>query len=74
MRTELLRKLRSHLDQHPFGFPVTEKELELKMLDRLFTTEEARLALIMTGSGETAETIAGRAGNKREDEAAAGQN
>lgn len=62
MRIELLRKLRNHLNQHPWGFPVTEKELELKMLDLLFTDEEAELALVMTARSETAEEIAGRAG------------
>lgn len=61
MRIELLRKLRGHLAQHPLGFPITEKELELKMLDQLFTNAEAELALIMTARSETAEEIAKRA-------------
>ena len=62
MHLEILRKLRSHLEQHPWSFPATDDELELKVLDHLFTDDQAALAMVMTAKGESAEDIAKRYG------------
>jgi Fe-S-cluster-containing hydrogenase component 2 len=62
-------KLREHLDSLPAGFPATEDGLELRILRRLFSAEEAELALHVNLKLETAEAVAPRAGLS-EDEAA----
>ena len=43
MKTEVYEKLRNHYHKHPMGFPVTESGVELKILERLFSEEEAEL-------------------------------
>jgi len=45
MPKEVYKKLRSHLHKHPLGFPETESEVELKLkiLERLFSEEEAEM-------------------------------
>ncbi len=55
-------KLARHLDGLPGGYPPTESGAELRMLKRLFTPDEADLALHLTLEREEAQTIAGRAG------------
>jgi Pyruvate/2-oxoacid:ferredoxin oxidoreductase delta subunit len=62
--------LRDHLDSLPGGFPPTEDGVELRILKRLFTPEEARLALHLTLKLEPAAAVARRA---HMDEAATGQ-
>ena len=37
--------LRDFLDRYPLGFPKTESGVEIEILKRLFTEEEARLAV-----------------------------
>src|SRR4030042_3414562 len=44
----IYRKLAKHLDDMPGGFPSTESGVELRILRRLFTREEAALALSLT--------------------------
>ncbi len=46
MNKEVYRNLRGHLHKHPLGFPETESEVELKILQRLFSEEEAVLVCI----------------------------
>jgi NAD-dependent dihydropyrimidine dehydrogenase PreA subunit len=41
--TDVYEKLRAHLDNMATGFPETESKIELKLLKRLFTEEEADL-------------------------------
>ena len=38
-------RLREHLDNLPVGFPKTESGVELRILKRLFTEEEAEMAM-----------------------------
>ena len=45
---DIYRKLAQHLDDMPGGFPSTESGVELRILRRLFTPEEATLALSLT--------------------------
>lgn len=59
-------KLREHLDTLPGGFPATESGVEMRILKRLFTEEEAGLALHLRPKLEPASVIAERAGMKEE--------
>jgi len=52
------RALADRLDQIPNGFPRTESGIELKLLAKLFTTEEAYLASIMNLEHQTIRVIA----------------
>lgn len=45
---DIYKKLAKHLDDMPGGFPATESGVELRILRRLFTPEEAELALALT--------------------------
>lgn len=60
-------RLREFLDQFPLGFPATPSGVELRILERLFTVEEAQTAVLLTPFGEEAEQIAARAGVPPED-------
>jgi Na+-translocating ferredoxin:NAD+ oxidoreductase RNF subunit RnfB len=59
---DIYRALAQHLDDLPGGFPSTESGVELRILRRLFTPEEAELALNLTLIPDESEIIAGRAG------------
>jgi electron transport complex protein RnfB len=41
-------KLRESLDRFPLGFPQTPSGVEIKILKRLFTEEEAETTLLLT--------------------------
>ena len=53
-------KLAIHLDNLPGGFPATEAGLELRILKRLFTPQEAEIAADLTMMLEPSAVIAGR--------------
>ena len=55
------------LDRLPIGFPRTKSGVELQILERLFSPDEARIASHMTGTSEVVETIAQRAGLPKEE-------
>jgi len=67
MDTDVYKRLRSHYHQHPMGFPRTENEVELKILQRLFTEEEAEMALCLTPRPETVKALADRLGKDPEE-------
>ena len=54
------QKLRKFLDMFPIGYPKTSSGVEIEILKRLFSPEEARLAVRLTPQPETAEAIAER--------------
>src|SRR5512147_133495 len=56
--------LAEHLDSLPNGFPPTEGGVELNLLARLFSPEEAWLAAQLHWSLETTEQIAARIGGE----------
>ena len=58
--------LRDHLDSLPGGYPATDNGVELRILKRLFTSDEAALAQQLTLKFETSQTIAERAGMDHE--------
>lgn len=60
--TDVYKRLATHLDRLPAGFPATESGVELRILKRLFTPEEAEIALGLTMMPEPAESIAARLG------------
>ena len=62
MSEELYRRLAQRLDAIPNGFPATESGVELRLLVKIFTPEEAALAGVMRLTCEPAATIAARAG------------
>ncbi|WP_287152567.1 4Fe-4S binding protein [Candidatus Solincola tengchongensis] len=59
---EVYRKLWDFLDRMPLGFPSTSSGVELRILKRLFSEEEAEMAVHLSPLPEDAETIAGRCG------------
>lgn len=54
--------LHEFLDMFPLGFPKTDSGVELKILERLFTIEEAETAVLLTPFPQEAGQIAERAG------------
>jgi NAD-dependent dihydropyrimidine dehydrogenase PreA subunit len=62
MKENIYRKLAEYLDQLPDGFAPSETGAELRLLQRLFTPEEAELATQLRLEREEAEVIASRAG------------
>jgi len=62
METDPYRKLQLQLDQYSMGFPATKSGVEIKILKKLFSKEDAGLFLQMTPLLETAADIAARLG------------
>ncbi len=58
--TEIYEKLAQHLDNLPTGFPRTESGVEMRILKRLFTPEEAKVATLLTMMPEPVAGIAQR--------------
>jgi len=62
MEADVYDRLAEHLDKLPGGFPATESGVELRILRRLFTPDDAELALTLTLLAEEPRVIARRAG------------
>ena len=62
MEMDIYQKLADHLDNLPGGFAPSETGVEIRLLKRLFTPEEAELSVHLTLEREEASTIANRAG------------
>jgi len=62
MEKDSYQRLAQHLDNLPGGFPPSDSGAELRLLKRLFTPEEAELAVHLTLDREEARVIADRAG------------
>jgi len=60
--SDAYNKLRAFLDSIPNGFPASESGIEIKILKRIFTEEEAELFTKMKLTFETAEQISTRTG------------
>jgi electron transport complex protein RnfB len=60
--TDVYRNLANRLDAIPNGFPATESGVELRLLAKMFTPEEAVLGSVMRLAQETPAEIANRAG------------
>ena len=61
MQEEAYRNLTQRLDEIPNGFPATDSGVELRLLAKLFTVQEAALASVMHLPPEVASDIANRA-------------
>jgi electron transport complex protein RnfB len=59
---DVYSRLARHLDDLPAGFPATRSGVELRLLRRLFTEEEAEMALRLSVLAERPESVAVRAG------------
>ncbi|MCG6537120.1 MAG: 4Fe-4S ferredoxin, partial [Syntrophales bacterium LBB04] len=55
-------RLREHLDSLPTGYPKTKSGVELRILQRLFSEEEAEMACRLLPVPETGEQVAQRLG------------
>ena len=62
--SDIYAQLALHLDHLPSGFPSTESGVELRILRRLFTPEEAEVATLLTMLPEPAAGIARRSGRQ----------
>jgi len=62
MAHTIYERLREHLDSLPTGYPKTKSGVELKILQKLFTEEEAEMACQLKPVPESAEQIAKRLG------------
>jgi Na+-translocating ferredoxin:NAD+ oxidoreductase subunit B len=60
-QTDILRQLQQHLDRQAVGFPAVKSGADIRLLQRLFTPEEARLALHLTFRSAPTEEVARRA-------------
>jgi len=61
MKNDVYSRLAAHLDDLPGGYPSTESGVELRILRRLFTPEEAEMALHLSVLPEEVKVIAHRA-------------
>ena len=62
MSEDIYRKLAQRLDAIPNGYPATQSGVELRLLAKMFTPEEAALAMVMRLTREPVDDIAARAG------------
>jgi Pyruvate/2-oxoacid:ferredoxin oxidoreductase delta subunit len=60
----LYRRLQRHLDRMPVGFPPAPSGVEIRILERLFTPEEAGIALELSAIPEPAAAIRRRLGGR----------
>ena len=61
MHEDIYRRLARRMDAIPNGFSATESGVELRLLAKIFTPEEAALAAVMRLTRHTAAEIAARA-------------
>lgn len=62
MPAEVFFKLREQLDQYSLGYPATKSGVEIKILEKLYTEEEAEMFLELSMYAEPAAVIATRCG------------
>ena len=58
MASEIYYQLRERIDQYSVGFAATESGIEIKILEKLFTEEEAEMYLNLKLELQSAEDIA----------------
>lgn len=57
---DLYRRLQQHLDRMPIGFPATASGVEIRILKRLFSPEDAAIALELSAIAEPVDAIHAR--------------
>ena len=60
MTASIYTKLRNQIDQYSVGFPEAKSGVDLKILEKLYTEEEAALFLDLSMALEPPDSIAGR--------------
>lgn len=65
--TDVYERLAKHLDNLPASYPATDSGVELRILKRLFTPEEADAAMALTMFPESADVIAKKLGKNESD-------
>ena len=55
------RRLQRHLDRQAVGFPATRSGADLRLLEKLFSPDEARLALYLSGQPSLTQEVVDRA-------------
>ncbi len=58
---DVYRKLQQHLDKQPVGFPPTSSGAEIRILQHIFTPEQAEIAACLTHRPESVDTVHARA-------------
>ena len=66
--TDVYRRLRKHIDDMPIPYPETPSGVEVSILKRLFTPEEAEVALALSAVPEPVGKIRGRLPGRTEEE------
>ncbi len=66
MTNDIYQNLAKHLDNLPTGFPSTETGVEIRLLKRLFSPEEAKIAVGLKMKQEPVSSIAERLGMDEE--------
>ncbi len=56
--SDVYKKLAKHLDNLPGGYPATESGVEIRILKRLFTDQEAEIAMSLTMIPEPSSAVA----------------
>ena len=74
MGDTVYQKLREQLDQYSVGFPTTQSGIEMKILRKLFTEDEAGIYLDMSLLLEESASVAKRTGRDEEKTAVAIEN
>ena len=64
---DVYKRLAKHLDNLPASYPATDSGVELRILKRLFTPEEAEAAMALTMFPESADAIAKKLGKDESD-------
>ena len=67
MTKDIFRKLQQRLDQYSMGFPATASGIEIKILEYLFSNEDAALFLALSPRLETGHSVAQRMGRSEQD-------
>ena len=60
MTEDVFVRLRKFMDTLPAGFPETPTGVEIKLLKKMFTPEQAELTLKLSQEPESVSVIAGR--------------
>ncbi|MBU2431246.1 MAG: 4Fe-4S ferredoxin, partial [Proteobacteria bacterium] len=69
MEKNIYTLLQERIDSYALGFPSTESGVEMRILERLFTPDQAQMYLHMTRDLEPVSVIAQRAGKTQEETA-----
>ena len=70
MSQDIYRKLQERLDMYSVGFPATESGIEITILKKMFSEEDAGLFLSLSPILESPESVAGRLGRPVDETAA----